>query len=857
MIKACKQLIRELSRESKAHECDARMMTRKQMLGSKHKKYSTGSIMKIGTITYLFLLFVVHTSFAQSSSRIIIDFNRDWKFFLGDDSAAINPNYNDQQWRSLNLPHDWSIEGAFSESHPATTQGGALPGGIGWYRKTFVLPAGVNDKNVSIEFDGIYHNSEVWINGHYLGKRPYGYSSFSYDLTPHINKSPSKNIITVKVDNSQQPNSRWYSGSGIYRNTRLVCTNGIAAVPHWGVAITTPDITAKKAVVKVVAFAGNKKSIDAFWDSTSVYAEIYDAAGKIMASTKNARTSGKLVHGFLQSDLLLNIANPKLWSVDHPYLYKAVIKVMFKNKLADEYSTSFGIRSFHFDEDKGFFLNDKPLKVKGVCNHHDLGALGAAVNTRAIERQLQILKAMGCNAIRTAHNPASPELLDLCDKMGFLVMEEAFDMWKKKKNKFDYYSDFDQWHKQDIQDMVLRDRNHPSIFMWSIGNEIREQFDSSGITLAKELVGLIKSLDSTRPVTAALSEWNPEKNFLYKSGALDIVGLNYHQEMYEDFHKYYPGQIFIGAENMSAFATRGHYDMPSDSSYFWPAKSPQKIVEHGNPDYTVSAYDQVSAYWGSTHEATWKIIKKHDFLSGLFVWSGFDFLGEPIPYPWPARSSYYGIIDLAGFPKDVYYMYQAEWTNKPVLHIFPHWNWVPGKMVDVWAWYNNADEVELFVNGQSLGTKKKIGDELHVMWRVPFQHGVLKAISRKKGKTVLIKEIHTAGVPAKIQLQADRSNIKADGKDLSFVTVTVLDKNGYPVPDADNLLTFSVEGSGGLAATDNGYQADTTSFQSAQRKCWKGMALAVVRAAEKQGNITLKVSSPGLAPAVLRLKTSR
>jgi beta-galactosidase len=448
--------------------------------------------------------------------------------------------------------------------------------------------------------------------------------------------------------------------------------------------------------------------------------------------------------------------------------------------------------------------------------------------------------------------------------MGFLVMVEAFDMWKKKKNKFDYFSDFDQWHRQDLEDMVKAYRNNTSVFMWSIGNEIREQFDSTGITITRELYDIVRSLDTTRPIIAALSEWNPEKNFMYRSGVFDIVGLNYHHEVYEDFHKYYPRNtagtgpaIFLGAENMSALATRGHYDFPSDSTYFWPAKSPQKYVEKGNPDYTVSAYDQVAAYWGSTHEQTWKILKKHDFMSGLFVWTGWDYLGEPTPYPWPARSSYFGIVDLAGFPKDVYYMYQSEWTTAPVLHIFPHWNWSPGKLIDIWAYYNNADEVELFLNGKSLGVKKKEGDDLHVMWRVPFKAGTLKAISRKNGKIVLTKQISTAGTPAKIELKADRSTLKADGKDLSFVTVRILDKNGNLVPGADQLLRFSVTGTGTLAATDNGYQADTTSFQSTQRKTWKGLALAIIKSSEKQGNITLTISAKGLPSAILRLKTSK
>ncbi|MEO6230535.1 MAG: sugar-binding domain-containing protein [Ferruginibacter sp.] len=793
-------------------------------------------------------LFYVQLSSAQV--RNIIDFNNNWKFHLGDDSTAFTTNHKDASWRKLTLPHDWSIEGDFSNSNPATTQGGALPTGIGWYRKTFVLPAVVKNKNIRIEFDGVYRNSEVWINGHYLGKRPYGYSSFSYDLTKFLKAAPANNIIAVKVDNSAQPNSRWYTGSGIYRNVRLVATNKIF-IDKYGVFITTPEVNKQSATLEISTSISTNYKVD---QNVNVVQTVYDSKG--VEVTKKVHSNLRMYFEGTTIAQKLTIDKPKLWSIDKPILYQLKTQIFNGGKLVDESVNSFGIRSFYFDKDKGFFLNNQSLKIKGVCMHHDLGALGAAVNTRAIERQLEILKAMGCNAIRTAHNPPAPELLELCDKMGFLVMVEAFDMWKKKKNKFDYYADFEQWHEKDLLDMVLRDRNHPSVFMWSIGNEIREQFDSSGITIAQELVKIIKQADRSRPVTCALSEWNPEKNFIYKSGALDIVGLNYHHDVYEDFHKYYPGQIFLGAENMSAFATRGHYDMPSDSSYFWPAKSPQKIVENGNADFTVSAYDQVSAYWGSTHETTWKIIKKHDFLSGLFVWSGFDFIGEPIPYPWPARSSYYGIIDLAGFPKDVYYMYQSEWTNKPVLHIFPHWNWTPGKLVDVWAYYNNADEVELFLNGKSLGVRKKTNDDLHVMWRIPFKAGTLTAISRKNEKIVLTKSIKTAGSPYKIKLTADRNMIHANGKDLSFITARVLDKDGNIVPDANNILKFSTTGPIHIAGTDNGYQADTLSLKSPLRKAWKGLALAIIQSSLKKGHSTLTVTSPGLLSGTIALKTT-
>ena len=795
-----------------------------------------------------FVLLLLQHSIAQSP-RNVIDFNNDWKFFLGNDSAAINPNYNDAAWRKLSLPHDWSIEGNFSKDNPATTQGGALPGGIGWYRKVFTVPLSSKNKNVLIEFDAVYRNSEVWINGQYLGKRPNGYISFQYDLMQYLKYGTEKNVIAVKVDNSQQPNSRWYTGSGIYRNVKLVTRNSEAFIKT--IRITSFDIKKETAEVGLNTTIGSDVKRQKWF---SLVIEIYDKSGKKIVDgdrrelDKLGFTGNSVRHAYAT-----NIIDPVLWSVSNPYLYTIAVKVYQKGKLVDEITSSFGIRSIKFDREKGFFLNNQPLKIKGVCMHHDLGALGAAFNYRAAERQLQILKEMGCNAIRTSHNPPAPEFLNLCDKMGFLVMDEAFDMWQKKKNKYDYYQDFKEWHERDLNDMVLRDRNHPSIFMWSIGNEIREQFDSTGIVLTKELVKIVKGLDPTRPVTSALTETDTAKNFIYQSNALDVIGWNYNQQNFPEFLKRYPGKIFIGAETTSALATRGHYDMPSDSIRVWPAKG-KKEIENVNGDWTVSAYDNVKAGWGSTHEETWKIIKKYDFLSGLFVWTGFDYLGEPTPYPWPARSSYFGIVDLAGFPKDVYYMYQSEWTNKPVLHIFPHWNHEAGKIIDVWAYYNNADEVELFLNGKSLGTRKKLNDDLHVMWRVPFEPGALKAISRKNGKTVLIKEIKTAGKPAKIELTADRKIIKADGKDLSFITARILDKDGNLVPDADNLIEFSISTNANIVATDNGYQADTTSFTSNKRRAWKGMALAIVKASSKKGNSTLIATAAGLKPGTIALK---
>jgi len=489
--------------------------------------------------------------------------------------------------------------------------------------------------------------------------------------------------------------------------------------------------------------------------------------------------------------------------------------------------------------------------------HHDLGALGAAFNINAAKRQLKILKEMGCNAIRFSHNPPASEMLDLCDQMGFLVIDEAFDMWQKRKNKYDYHIDFKEWHKKDIEGMVLRDRNHPSVILWSIGNEIREQFDSTGTTITKELVSIVKDLDPTRPVTSAVTETSPEKNFITKANALDVIGFNYKDYDYAELPKRFPRQKFIASETASALETRGVYEFPADSIRIWPPNFKVQDTFSANKDFTCAAYDNTHAYWGNTHERSWLAAKRNQHIAGAFVWSGFDYLGEPMPYPkFPARSSYYGIIDLAGFPKDVYYMYQSEWSTKPVLHIFPHWNWKKGQLIDVWAYYNNADEVELFLNGRSLGIRRKNDSTLHVLWRVPFEAGTLKAVSRKNGKIILTKEIKTAGKPDKIELMVDKTNLKADGKDLSFVTVRILDSIGNLIPYADNLIKFSITGNGTIAGTDNGYQADTVSLKSHERKCWKGLSLAIIQSTEKKGNITLTATSPGISSATITIRNN-
>jgi len=796
---------------------------------------------------FILLIIVIATWQCTNSShnaRLISDFGKDWKFNLGDVEQAMQPNFDDTKWRSLDVPHDWSIEGEFSDKNPATPGGGALPGGIGWYRKTFRMNESDREKLAFITFDGVYRNSEVWINGQYLGKRPYGYSTFQYNLTPYLHFGDSTNVIAVKADNSQQPNSRWYSGSGIYRNVWLTVT-GKVHIAQWGTHITTPEVTEQSAKVVVTSSVANETGED---KTIKLTTKIVDAKGKTVTEITTENPVAKTSEATLSQEFV--VANPTLWSIENPYLYKVVSVVECNGKVTDSYETPLGIRYFNFDSQKGFSLNGKPVKLLGVCNHHDLGCLGAAINPRAIERQLELLKGMGCNAIRTSHNPPAPELLDLCDKMGFIVMDEAFDMWRKKKTEFDYHLDFDEWHKRDLEDLVRRDRNHPSVFIWSIGNEIPEQWDSTGVEIAKELAGIVKNLDNTRPITSACNDPQPYNNII-KSGALDLIGYNYHHQMFDSFPMTFPNQKFIGAETTSALATRGEYDMPSDVIRRWPVRWDLPFTT-GNPDNTCSAYDNCSAPWGSTHEESWRLIKKYDFLSGLFIWTGFDYLGEPTPYTWPSRSSYFGIFDLAGFPKDAYYLYKSEWTKEPVLHVFPHWNWNEGDTVDVWV-YSNTENIELFLNGESLGAKDKPADSLHLTWRVLYKPGTLKAIAKTGGKEVLTQEVKTAGKAAKIVLSADRLRINADGRDLSYITIDIVDDLGVIVPKADNLVNFTIEGDGAIIAVDNGDPVSHESFKAKSRKAFNGKCLAVIQAGNKAGTIKLTAKSEGLQDATIEL----
>ena len=816
---------------------------------------------------------------ASVSARETVNFNQGWKFALDSDSPAnAEPGFNDSGWRTLDLPHDWAIEGDFDQSNPSGTGGGALPGGIGWYRKTFTVPAKDQGNNFMIEFDGVYMNSSVYINGHLLGTRPYGYISFSYDLTPYI-KWGAVNTIAVRVDNSDQPNSRWYSGCGIYRDVRLVKLNPVH-VPQWGTYVTSkvnPDGTAS---VHVEADARN---LGITTLSATVRHTITDDTGRSI-STQESVPLRLNASGGARPESDMKISSPILWSLENPYLYTLVTEILVDGKCVDRYETLFGIRTIEFRADSGFWLNGKNVKINGVCNHHDLGCLGAATNERAIERQLQILKTMGCNGIRCSHNPPSPILLDLCDRMGFLVMDEAFDMWRRRKTDRDYARFFDEWYERDLTDMVIRDRNHPSIVLWSIGNEVLEQWsDARADTLSLEqanlilnmghsadqlaqegemtvnslitarLAEIIKNLDPTRPITAGCNEPSPG-NHLFRSGAIDVIGYNYHNMNVPNVPRLFPGKPFIITESVSALMTRGFYEMPSEQMMTRPARWDRPYF---NETFSCSAYDNVCTPWGNHHEENLIFLNSQPFVAGQYIWTGFDYIGEPTPYGWPARSSYFGIVDLAGFPEDVYYLYQSEWTDTPVLHLFPHWNWEPGQEIDMWCYYNNADEVELFINGKSQGVRSKDAEHLHVVWNVTFEPGTVKVVARRNGVQTASQEIHTAGEPAQIRLTPDRSRISADGTDLSFVTVEVLDKDGNLCPNAENLVQFSLKGAAKIAGVDNGSPISLERFKDDKRKAYYGKCLVVLQNNGKRGKVTLTAESEGLKSAQVTVKCAK
>lgn len=777
------------------------------------------------------------------------NFDEGWLFLLADSSQMSAPEYNDSYWRKLDLPHDWAIEGDFSDSNPSGATGGALPGGVGWYRKHFTVSDLSAGKHYYIDFDGVYMNSTVYVNGQALGTRPYGYSSFRYELTRYLHAGD--NVIAVRVDNALQPNSRWYSGCGIYRHVWLYDTQDIH-VAHWG---TFVKASPKEFDISV--------SIENHASASKVQLRnsVLDAEGRRVATSTAVVLAA---NGVSSHKMRLRVKKPHLWDVDSPYLYTVRTEIVKDGRVVDTYLTQTGVRTFRFDAKTGFWLNGRNIKLNGVCDHHDMGCLGAAVHHDAILRKLSMLKQMGCNAVRTSHNPPAPEYLQLCDSLGLLVMDESFDMWHRKKTQYDYAQFFDKWFESDLTDMILRDRNHPSIVVWSIGNEVLEQWSSADADtltaeqanlilnaghdasqlaygaelslqskLTQRLVSIVKSLDTSRPVTAGCNEPSPN-NHLFKSGALDIIGYNYHIADARNVPQNFPGKPFVFTESVSALQSTGFYRMPSDSLYLAPVLWWKPFTDGINK---CSAYDNMRAPWGALHEESWDFVKHTPYCSGQFIWTGWDYIGEPTPYSYPARSSYFGIIDLAGFPKDVYYMYQSEWTNKPVLHLFPHWNWLPGQTVDMWCYYNNADEVELFVNGSSKGVRRKGEHDYHVCWRVVFEPGEVKVVARKQGKVVGEKSIKTAGQPHAIRLTADSTKPHANG--LVFVTAEVVDAQGNLCPWAENELFFSVKGNARIVAVDNGVQTSLERFVDNKRRAANGKALVVLQVGKKAGNIEL------------------
>ena len=762
------------------------------------------------------------------------NFDNGWRFVLADSAQMSKTDYHDTHWRALNLPHDWAVEGDFLCSNPSGAGGGALPGGIGWYRKTFNLQKKQGERYF-IEFDGVYMNARVYINGKEVGYRPYGYSSFEYDITPYL--IAGRNVVAVRVDNSDQPNSRWYSGCGIYRHVWFTKTADVH-VKHWGVhVVANPD-----GRISVTA------DVESQGKAYKVRNQVFDAQGRAVG---------------------LKVRRPHLWSVDDPYIYKVRTQVLVGGKVVDEVWTNTGFRSFRFDAKTGFWLNGKNMKLNGVCEHHDFGCLGAVVNEDAMHRKLVRLKEMGVNAIRSSHNPPAPELLNMCDTMGLIVMDESFDMWRRRKTQNDYARFFDEWHERDLSDLILRDRNHPSILMWSIGNEVLEQWsyaDADTLTLeqanlilnaghdastlakdgetsvntllADHLADIVRRYDTTRPITAGCNEPSPN-NHLFKGKALDIVGFNYHHQGIKDVPKNFPGRPFIMTESVSALQTTGFYTMPSDSVI----KAPKEWwLPYTDPSFKCSSYDNMHASWSSTHEETWDVVKHTPYVGGQFIWTGFDYIGEPTPYSYPARSSYFGIIDLAGQPKDVYYMYQSEWTNRPVLHLFPHWNWLDGEQIDMWCYYNQADEVELYINGKSQGVRRKADShQYHVMWRVTFEPGEVKVVARKDGKEVRQQTIHTAGQPHHLQLSIDYQ-----GKNTTFVKVEVVDENGNRCPWAENQVFFDTDAT--IIGVDNGNQTSLERFKDNKRKAFFGRCFVVL-----DGHGTLKAKSYGLPTATIKL----
>lgn len=782
-----------------------------------------------------------------------LSFDPGWRFVLGDSSGAERPGYNDRGWRRLDLPHDWSIEGVPEESAPGGGRFGYFPAGIGWYRKSFRLPAGAKGREVWVEFDGVYMNSDVWLNGVHLGTRPYGYISFRYDLTPHLRAG--ENVIAVRVDNSRQPNSRWYSGSGIYRHTWLTIVDPLHVAPE-GVWISAPTVAPGRAVVEVRTALSNHGR----GGETVVRQVMLDQAGKEVA---RADTSLVLAAGDIELAQRLSLAAPERWSLDHPYRYRMRTLLLRGGRAVDSVSTWFGLRTIAYDADHGFALNGVPVKMRGVNLHHEAGGLGAAVPERVWESRLLKLKAMGVNAIRTSHNPPAPEFLALCDSLGFLVMAEAFDEWTIGKVPGGYHNYFEEWSERDVTDFVRRDRNHPSIVLWSAGNEIGEQSQPNGAAVLKRLIGIFHREDPTRPVTTGNDQIVADGGgtTLEFLNALDIVGYNYVDRWHErrelmaeqDRHDH-PNWKMIGTESGTIFQSFDEqYSLGDD-----PA-----VVR---PNYTSGMIQA---------ERLWKWITLRDYFSGNFMWTGIDYLGEAT---WPFKGFASGALDIIGQPKDAFYLYQSLWGDDPVLHLFPHWNWPgrAGQVIPVLA-YSNCNSVELFLNGKSLGEKRlefpaqgtsggwnsyaepvvrATTADLHLSWDVPYEPGTLVAVGKRRDGTVACRDsVTTAGAPAALRLVAERSTITDGDGDVALVTIEVVDAKGTVVPTARDPVALTVTG-GTVLVMDNADLQDHDPYRVTTRRAFNGRALAVIRAAGP-GTLRVQASAPGVAGATLDLMVER
>jgi beta-galactosidase len=786
----------------------------------------------------------------------------------GDGVSYTRSEFADAAWRHVTLPHDWGIEGPFRQDYPGET--GKLPWwGIGWYRKHFTRPVADSGRRIYLDIDGAMSHAAVWLNGQFVGGWPYGYASWRLDLTPYV-KSGSENVLAIRLDNPPD-SSRWYPGGGIFRNVWLVTTSPIH-VAHWGTAVTTPQVSADAATVYVEATVENDTAAAAGAQVSTQLFELEVGGGRSATPVASSGPTGEALIAPGKQVLLseaLAVAHPHLWGLTSPNRYLAVTTVTSAGSVVDAYETPFGIRTIEFTADRGFLLNGLHVPIQGVCDHHDLGALGSALNERALERQLETLHEMGCNAIRTSHNPPAPELVEICDRLGMVVMDEAFDCWAVAKRPNDYHLLFDDWHEKDVRALVRRDRNHPCVVLWSIGNEIPEQEKPEGWKLAKHLSAIVHEEDGTRPTVSACNK--VESGYNGFQTALDVFGYNYKPTAYGAFREANPQIPILGSETASTVSSRGEY--------FFPVSEDRAA---GRADFQVSSYDLYTPPWAKTPDSEFRGLDQAPYAAGEFVWTGFDYLGEPTPYNAdanflmdftdpaekaaaqatlarnakilvPSRSSYFGIIDLAGFKKDRFYIYQARWRPElPMAHILPHWTWPEriGQVTPVHV-YTSGDEAELFLNGKSLGRKMKGPLEYRLRWDdVVYAPGELRVVAFRHGEKWAEDTVATAGPATRLAASADRARLRADGRDLAFVTVAVTDQKGRLVPRAGNRISFSIDGPGEIVATDNGDPTSLEPFQEKDRKAFNGLALVIVRTvAGSPGPIAVTAKSDGLESA--------